>query len=109
MIVDDSNIIRRKIKRINQHEKFQVVASVGDGVSALKAYQEYQPDVATMDLTMPNMDGIECIEKLFALNEDLPVLVVSALTDKATATETLMKSASGDSRLARHHPFASRS
>ena len=95
MIVDDSNIIRRRIERINADDKFEVVASVGDGVAAVSAYKLYQPDIVTMDLTMPNMDGIECITRLVELNENLMILVVSALADKATAIEALMRGANG--------------
>lgn len=96
MVVDDSSIIRRKIDRFNREsQKFNVVAIAENGLDAIKKYDEFQPEVITMDLTMPHMDGIECIEALMAKNPDLRILVVSALTDKATGIEALQKGAQG--------------
>jgi len=95
MIVDDSNIIRSKIHRAHDADIFEVVAVAGSGVEALNMYKQYKPNVVTMDLTMPHMDGIECIEKLCELNPDVLILVVSALSDEATGIEALQKGASG--------------
>lgn len=95
MIVDDSNIIRSKIARVDQQSIFRVVASVSDGTEAVKALIEHMPDVVTMDLTMPNMDGITCIKKLLEINNDLRILVVSALSDTETAIDALDLGARG--------------
>jgi two-component system chemotaxis response regulator CheY len=96
MIVDDSNVIRRKIDRFNQKSKiFKVVAMASNGRDALRKFGIAQPKVVTMDLTMPHMDGIECIEELMARDPSLHILVISALKDKATGIEALQKGASG--------------
>jgi two-component system chemotaxis response regulator CheY len=67
LIVDDSNIMRRRIERSQQFEALEVVGSAGNGVDALEIFKKTDPDVVTMDLTMPRMDGIECIGKIVAL------------------------------------------
>jgi len=95
MIVDDSNIIRRKIERSNHAEKFQVVATAANGIEAIECFLAFRPKVITMDLTMPEMDGIACIKRLIALDADLRILVVSALSDKATGIEALKQGARG--------------
>ena len=95
MIVDDSNVIRRKIERSAHIGNLEVVGLAPDGMSAVKLFQEKNPDLVTMDLTMPHMDGIECIEQLVAINPNVLILVVSALADKATAIEALKKGAHG--------------
>lgn len=95
MIVDDSNIIRRKIERSHDQYEFELVATACDGRDALQKFKEFRPDVLTMDLTMPEMDGIEAIEALMAINPDVRILVVSALSDKATGIEALQKGARG--------------
>jgi two-component system, chemotaxis family, chemotaxis protein CheY len=95
MIVDDSNIIRRKIERCNDSDKFEVVAVAVNGVEALAMFKLIRPQVVTMDLTMPEMDGIACIEALIALDPSVSILVVSALSDKATGIEALKKGARG--------------
>ena len=95
MIVDDSNVIRSKIRRSIQNDRFDLVASASNGTSALQKFHETTPDVVTMDLTMPHMDGIECIERLVEINPNVLILVVSALSDKATGIEALEKGARG--------------
>ena len=95
MIVDDSNIMRRRIERSQQFEELQLVGTAGNGLEALELFKKTDPDVVTMDLTMPRMDGIECIGKLVALKPAVRILVISALADKATAVEAMEKGANG--------------
>ncbi|HXO66101.1 MAG: response regulator [Steroidobacteraceae bacterium] len=95
MIVDDSNIMRRRIERSQQFEELQLVGTAGNGVEALELFKRTDPDVVTMDLTMPRMDGIECIGRLVALKPAVRILVISALADKATAVEAMEKGANG--------------
>ncbi|MDE2449899.1 MAG: response regulator, partial [Gammaproteobacteria bacterium] len=64
LIVDDSNIMRRRIERSQQFEELHVVGTAGNGVEAVEMFRKTDPDMVTMDLTMPQMDGIECISKL---------------------------------------------
>lgn len=95
MIVDDSNIIRNRIERSFTDSTIDIVATASDGVEALAKFQALQPDLITMDLTMPNMDGLECIEKIVAQGTGVSILVVSALSDKATALRALQLGARG--------------
>ena len=95
MIVDDSNIIRRRIERSQQFEDLHVVGSAANGVDAVEMFKKMDPDVVTMDLTMPRMDGIECISQLVALKPAVRILVISALADKATAVEAMERGANG--------------
>jgi two-component system chemotaxis response regulator CheY len=95
MIVDDSNLMRRRIERSQQFEELQLVGTAADGVEALELFKKTDPDVVTMDITMPHMDGIECIERLVAMKPAIRILVVSALADKATAVEAMERGANG--------------
>ena len=95
LIVDDSNIMRRRIERSQQFEDLHVVGAAANGVEALELFRQTDPDLVTMDLTMPQMDGIECIEQLVALKPAIRILVISALADKATAVEAMEKGANG--------------
>ena len=95
MIVDDSNIIRNKITRAYNQEAFELVGTAVNGVEAVALFKETQADVVTMDLTMPEMDGIECIKELINIYPDVAILVVSALSDKATGIQALQYGASG--------------
>jgi two-component system chemotaxis response regulator CheY len=95
MIVDDSNLMRRRIERSQQFEELQLVGTAGNGLEALELFKKTDPDVVTMDLTMPRMDGIECIGRLVALKPAVRILVISALADKATAVEAMERGANG--------------
>ena len=95
LIVDDSNIMRRRIERSQQFEELEVVGTAANGIEALEMFRKTDPDMVTMDLTMPQMDGIECISKLVQLKPALRILVISALADKATAVEAMERGANG--------------
>ena len=95
LIVDDSNIIRRRIERSQQFGDLEVVGAASNGVEALALFRQTDPDLVTMDLTMPQMDGIECIEKLVQVKPSVRILVISALADKATAVDAMEKGANG--------------
>ncbi len=95
MIVDDSNIIRNRIQRAYDENHFKLVATAINGEDALNKFKVHKPDVITMDLTMPNMDGLECIEKIVAIDDNVRILVVSALSDKATGIRALALGAGG--------------
>ena len=98
MIVDDSNIMRRRIERSNQFDELELVGTASNGLEALEMFKKTDPDVVTMDLTMPQMDGIECISKLVVLKPAVRILVISALADKATAVEAMEKDIAGCGR-----------
>ena len=95
MIVDDSNIMRRRIERSQTFEEIELVGTASNGLEALEMFKKMDPDVVTMDLTMPQMDGIECVENLVKIKPAVRILVISALADKATAVEAMEKGANG--------------
>jgi two-component system, chemotaxis family, chemotaxis protein CheY len=98
LIVDDSSVIRNHISRLMVDPRLSNLTIVGvaaDGEKALVAARSFRPDVITMDLTMPNMDGEACIEQIAKILPDTRILVVSALSDKATAIRALTKGAHG--------------
>lgn len=95
LIVDDSNIIRNKIARALGAYGLEIAGLAPNGTSALEIFGATRPQVVTMDLTMPEMDGIECIRKLHAVDPTVRILVVSALADKATAIQALKEGAQG--------------
>ena len=95
LIVDDSNVIRRRIERCQRIDGLEVVGTASNGVEGLALFVELDPDVVTMDITMPQMDGIECVERMVNLKPGVLILVISALADKATAVEAMEKGANG--------------
>ncbi len=95
MIVDDSNVMRRRIERSQQLDELHVVGAAANGIEALELFKRTDPDLVTMDITMPQMDGIECIQRLVELKPAIRILVISALADKATAVDAMEKGANG--------------
>jgi two-component system chemotaxis response regulator CheY len=95
MIVDDSNIMKRRIERAQNFDELELVGTASNGVEAIEMFKKMDPDVVTMDLTMPQMDGIECIENIVKIKPAVRILVISALADKATAVEAMEKGANG--------------
>lgn len=95
MIVDDSMVIRRRISRAHGLDAYEVVGTAEDGANAIELARETQPDMITIDLTMPNMDGTEAIPVLASICPNARILVVSALSDKATAIGALASGAHG--------------
>jgi len=94
LIVDDSLVIRNKINR-GLLKQFDNVSRASNGLKALQMVKDEQPDIVTMDLTMPEMDGVECIEEIMKIAPKTYILVISALADKATAVKALSLGANG--------------
>jgi two-component system chemotaxis response regulator CheY len=93
LIVDDSQVMRRAIERAigSEHE----VRTAGDGEEALRVFDEFGPDVVTMDITMPKMDGLTCVDELLQRKKSTRILVVSALADVGTAVTAVKRGAHG--------------
>jgi two-component system chemotaxis response regulator CheY len=88
LIVDDSTVIRRTVERALADQASEIRLA-GDGVEALKVFAEFDPDLVTMDLTMPNLDGLGCIRAMLERRPKARILVITALADKPTAIEAV--------------------
>lgn len=98
LIVDDSTTIRNRIARLVAHPRLphiNIAGLAGNGAVAIDLAREFRPNLITMDLTMPQLDGEACIEQIVDFLPDTRILVVSALSDKATALRAIKKGAAG--------------
>lgn len=95
MIVDDSNVVRRSIERAVNLDAVSIVGVAANGLEALDLFKKERPNLVTMDITMPHMDGVECVEQIISIDPDVHILVISALADKATALQALSRGAQG--------------
>lgn len=93
LIVDDSSIIRKIIKRSIVEDKFELVGIAGNGLKALELFKEHLPSIVTLDITMPEMDGLTVLEEMLKIKADVKVIVISALTDKATGIKAIKNGA----------------
>jgi two-component system chemotaxis response regulator CheY len=88
-------LIRKKISQEHNAKRFELVGEAANGFQAMKMFKELRPDVVTMDLTMPHIDGIECISRMMKIDPEVKILVISALSDRRTGLEALEKGAKG--------------
>ena len=95
LIVDDSMIIRNKIARLPSNASYKIVGKAKNGMEAVDLFRTFKPDIVKMDLTMPEMDGLECIQELIKIDPEVQILVISALSDKATGIKALELGANG--------------
>jgi len=81
MAVDDSPVTRKMIKKALEPEGFCVVGEAGNGKEAVESYPHLQPDIITMDVTMPVMDGLEAAAAIKNINPGQKILMLSAMGD----------------------------
>jgi two-component system chemotaxis response regulator CheY len=79
LIVEDSNFIRSKIRDAVTQGGHTVVGEAENGVHAINMYAVIKPDIVTMDITMPILDGLETLKKIMKLDSDCNVIMVSAM------------------------------
>jgi two-component system chemotaxis response regulator CheB len=84
MIVDDSPFMRKALERMLTCEDIQVVGSARDGLEALEKIPLFNPDIVTLDVEMPRMDGLACLKRIM-VEHPRPVLMVSSLTQEGAA------------------------
>jgi two-component system chemotaxis response regulator CheB len=79
LVVDDSALMRRVLGEVFQNEDGFEVAFARDGVEALEQVHAFKPDVITLDVQMPRMDGLSCLDRIM-VERPCPVVMVSSLT-----------------------------
>jgi len=89
LIVDDSVIIRQAIQKYLDEFNIEVVGTAEDGKVALDLFREKHPDIVTLDITMPEMDGLTVLEEMMRIDPNVRVMVVTALSDKSTGLKAI--------------------
>ncbi|NLW30700.1 MAG: response regulator [Fibrobacter sp.] len=84
IVIDDSIfLIKQIVDFFEKQLNFQVVATGNDGNDAVELYKKYKPDLITLDITMPNKDGIEALREILSTDPDAKVLMISAVRGSA--------------------------
>jgi two-component system, chemotaxis family, chemotaxis protein CheY len=78
LVVDDSLIIRKKISKIVENLGHELVFAAINGQEAIDAYKKYKPDLVTMDITMPDMDGITAVQHIVKEDENAKIIMVTS-------------------------------
>src|SRR5690625_1671315 len=93
LVVDDAAFMRRMSTDILEKNGYDVVEEAGDGEEAVELFQELKPDLVTMDITMPNMDGIEALEKILEIDPEARVIMCSAMGQQKMVMRAMDKGA----------------
>lgn len=89
LVVDDTAFMRLTLRRTLERFGHEVVGEAADGEEAVQLYQELRPDLVTMDITMPKMDGITAIREIMKMDPQARIIVCSALGQKNMVIEAL--------------------
>ncbi|MCR4319164.1 MAG: response regulator [Candidatus Brocadiaceae bacterium] len=89
LVVDDAKVIRMVIKRILTSHGFLVAGEAGNGREALEKYKELMPDAVTMDIIMPEMDGIQGLKEIIAFDKQAKVIMISAIDQHDSLTDAI--------------------
>ncbi len=93
LVVDDAMFIRHVLRDLLTQHGHEVVGEAANGVEAVDRYRELLPDVTTLDITMPEKDGITALREILDGHPDAKVIMCSAITDKPTVLRALQAGA----------------
>lgn len=95
MIVDDAAFMRITIKNMLQKSEHEVVGEAENGKVAVEKYRELKPDIVTMDITMPEMDGLAALKEIRKEDPNAKVIMVSAMGQEAMVRDAVLNGAKG--------------
>jgi two-component system, chemotaxis family, chemotaxis protein CheY len=93
LIVDDAAFMRMMIKDILVKNGFEVCGEAENGQQAIEKFKETQPDLVTMDITMPEMDGIQALKEIRKTNPNAKIIMCSAMGQQAMVIEAIQAGA----------------
>jgi two-component system chemotaxis response regulator CheY len=89
LIVDDALIMRRRIKEIAEEAGWEIAGEAKNGEEAIALFQRERPDLVTLDIVMPKMDGVTALKSMIAADPKARVVMISAVDQKEKLTECI--------------------
>jgi two-component system chemotaxis response regulator CheY len=93
LIVDDAMLMRKRIREIAELAGWEIAGEAPDGEEALKLYEETNPDLVTLDIVMPRLDGVSTLKKLMEIDPQAQVVMISAINQKPKLAECVQAGA----------------
>ena len=93
LVVDDAAFMRMMLKDILTKGGHEVVGEAGNGKEAISKFKELKPDLVTMDITMPDVDGLQALKELQALDSKVNVIMCSAMGQQAMVVDAIKNGA----------------
>ena len=89
LIVDDAVFIRQSLKIMLERNGFEVAGEADNGEKAIDQYKQLSPDIVTMDITMPVMDGIEAVQEIKKLDKNANIVMMTALGQQSMVKKAI--------------------
>ena len=93
VVVDDAPIIRSMLKDILSQGGYEIIGECGNGQEAVQKYQELKPDLVTMDIVMPDKDGIEALSEILTFDSNAKVVMVTAVDQRVSLMKAIRSGA----------------
>ncbi len=93
LVVDDAAFMRMMIKNILTSNGYEVVGEAENGAQAVEKYKELKPDLVTMDITMPEMDGIAAVKEIKKIDPNARIIMCSAMGQQSMVIEAIQAGA----------------
>lgn len=90
LVVDDAAFMRLAIKNVLEKSGFKVVADAKNGQEGIEKYKEFHPNIVTMDITMPDMTGIDALKEIIKFDPDAKVVMISAMGQERMVKEAII-------------------
>jgi len=89
LIVDDAVFMRTVLRKMLEEDGYDIVAEAGNGIEAIKQAKEHQPDVVTLDITMPEMDGVTALPEILKVAPEARVIMCSAMGQQPMVVDAI--------------------
>ncbi|MEH6888801.1 response regulator [Bacillus sp. JJ864] len=94
LVVDDAVFMRTMIKNLLQsNSDFEIIGEAENGIEAIQKYKELQPDIVTLDITMPEMDGLEALKEIIKIDANAKVVICSAMGQQGMVLDAIKSGA----------------
>lgn len=93
LVVDDAAFMRMMIKNILVDGGFEIVGEAENGRDAIEMFEELRPDLVTMDITMPEMDGIDAVKAILEIDRNAKIIMCSAMGQQAMVIDAIQAGA----------------
>lgn len=95
LIVDDAAFMRLSLRTMLERNGYEVIGEAVNGLDAIQKYATLKPEIVTMDITMPDMDGVQALEQIKKLDSNAVVIIISALGQETMVKKAIMLGAKG--------------
>lgn len=95
LIVDDAMFMRHSLRQILEKNNYKVIGEAENGIKALMQYKELRPDIVTMDITMPEMSGIEALQLIKKIDPQAKIVMISAMGQESMVRDSIVAGAQG--------------